>query len=322
MISSKLSNRRHYMVLIKELLEGDRTLIQALVGSCSNGTNKSGSPYLNVELRDSSGSIPAKKWEVDGSDKEIFVAGNIVEVMVEVIKYNDSLQAKILSAKLLPVESIDTTRFIKACPIPKEELVLRFNKLVASINDKDCKSILDYFIKKFGEKIFVSPAAASVHHEFASGLLMHSVSLAEHADYFASYYPNINRDLLVTGALLHDFGKMIELVGPAVYKYSLEGKLLGHISIMCAELRGAAKELGIEGETPILLEHMVLSHHGQLEFGSPVMPLTKEALLLSMIDNLDSKMLVVEKALDEVSPGEWSQKVFALDNRSFYKPKK
>ena len=310
------------MVLIKELLEGDRTLIQALVGSCSNGTNKSGSPYLNVELRDSSGSISAKKWEVDGSDKEIFVAGNIVEVMVEVIKYNDSLQAKILSAKLLDADSIDTTRFIKAPPIPKEELVARFNKIVGSIKDADCKAILDYFIKKFGEKIFVSPAAASVHHEFASGLLMHSVSLAEHADYFAKYYPNINRDLLVTGAILHDFGKMIELVGPAVYHYSLEGKLLGHISIMCAELRNAAKELKIEGETPILLEHMVLSHHGQLEFGSPVMPLTKEALLLSMIDNLDSKMLVVDKALEDVAPGEWSQKVFALDGRSFYKAKK
>ena len=310
------------MILIKELLEGDRTLIQALVGSCSNGTNKSGSPYLNVELRDSSGAISAKKWEVDGSDKDVFVAGNIVEVMVEVIKYNDTLQAKILSAKLIPMENIDTTRFIKAPPIPKEELTARFNKLVDSVQDKDCKALLDYFVKKFGEKIFVSPAAASVHHEFASGLLMHSVSLAEHADYFAKYYPNINRDLLVTGAILHDFGKMIELVGPAVYKYSLEGKLLGHISIMCAEVRAAAKELDIESEIPVLLEHMVLSHHGQLEFGSPVLPLTKEALLLSMIDNLDSKMLVVDKALEEVSPGDWSQKVFALDGRSFYKPKK
>ena len=309
------------MVLIKELLEGDRTLLQALVGSASNGTNKSGSPYLNVELRDSSGSISAKKWEVDGLDKDIFVPGNIVEVMVEVIRYNDSLQAKILSAKLLDADSIDTTRFIKAPPIPKEELIVRFNKLVASIEDKDCKAIVDYFIKKFGEKIYISPAASSVHHEFASGLLMHSVSLAEHADYFAKYYPNINRDLLVTGALLHDFGKMIELVGPAVYHYSLEGKLLGHISIMCAELRGAAKELKIESEIPVLLEHMVLSHHGQLEYGSPVPPLTKEALLLSMIDNLDSKMLVVDKALEDVAPGEWSQKVFALDGRTFYKAK-
>lgn len=310
------------MVLLKDLLEGDRTSIQALVGSVSNGTNKSGSPYLNVELRDNSGSLTCKKWEVDGGDKDIFVVGNIVEVILEVIKYNDSLQGKILGAKLLPLEGIDTTRFIKAPPIPKEELIARFNKLVDSIKDKDCKALLDYFTKKFGEQIYVSPAASSVHHEFSSGLLMHSVSLGEHADYFAKYYPDINRDLLVTGALLHDFGKMIELEGPAVYHYSLEGKLLGHISIMCAELRMAAKELGISGETPLLLEHMVLSHHGQLEFGSPVLPLTKEALLLSMIDNLDSKMLVLDKAFSDVCEGEFTQKVFALDGRSFYKPKK
>lgn len=310
------------MVLLKDLLEGDRTSIQALVGSVSNGTNKSGTPYLNVELRDNSGSLSCKKWEVDGSDKDIFVVGNIVEVIVEVIKYNDSLQGKILSGKLLPLEGIDTTRFIKAPPIPKEELIVRFNKLVNSVKDKDCKAFLDYFIKKFGELIYVAPAASSVHHEFSSGLLMHSVSLAEHADYFAKYYQGINRDLLITGALLHDFGKMIELEGPAVYHYSLEGKLLGHISIMCGELRIAAEELGIKGEVPVLLEHMVLSHHGQLEFGSPVMPLTREALLLSMIDNLDSKMLVLDKAYEEVKPGEFTQKIYSLDSRSFYKAKK
>lgn len=309
------------MALIKELLEGDRLLIQALVGSVSNGTNKSGVPYLNVELRDNSGSLNSKKWEIDGSDKDVFVPGNIVEVMIEVIKYNDVLQGKILSARLLPLEGIDTTKFIKAPPIPKEELIKRFNALAASIKEKDCKALLDYFIKKFGEQIFVSPAASSVHHEFSSGLLMHSVSLGEHADYFAKYYPNINRDLLVTGALLHDFGKIIELVGPAVYHYSTEGRLLGHISIMCGELRIATKELGITSEVPLLLEHMVLSHHGQYEFGSPVLPLTKEALLLSMIDNLDSKMLVLDKAYEEIKPGEFTQKVYALDGRSFYKPK-
>ena len=309
------------MVFIKDLIEGDRLLLQALVGSVSNGTNKSGSPYLNIELRDNSGSIQCKKWEVDGSDKDIFVSGNIVEVLIEVIKYNDALQGKVLNGKLLDLDSIDVTRFIKAPPVPKEELIARFNKLVSSIKDKDCKALLDYFIKKYGEKIYLVPAASSVHHEFSSGLLMHSVSLAEHADYFSKYYQDINRDLLVTGALLHDMGKLIELEGPAVYHYTTEGKLLGHISIMCGELRIAAKELGLTSETPVLLEHMVLSHHGQLEFGSPIMPLTREALLLSMIDNLDSKMLVLDKAYEDVAPGEFTQKIYPLDSRSFYKAK-
>ena len=309
------------MTFLKDLLEGDRISIQALVGQVSNGTNKSGSPYLNVELRDSSGSLTSKKWEVSESDKDIFVVGNIVEVLIEVIKYNDSLQGKIISAKLLSNDEVDATRFIKNPPIPKEELISRFNNIVKSIKNSDCRAFIDYFVKKFGERIFVAPAATSVHHEFSSGLLMHSVSLAEHADYFAKFYPGLNRDILLTGALLHDFGKLIELEGPAVYHYTLEGKLLGHISIMCGELSIATKELGITSEVPILLEHIILSHHGQMEFGSPVLPLTKEALLISMIDNLDSKMLVVEKALEDVKPGEYTQKIYPLDGRAFYKPK-
>ena len=309
------------MKLIKELVEGDRLTIQALVGSVSKGTNASGSQYLNVELRDSSGSINAKKWEVDSKDDEIFVVGNIVGLNVEIIKYRDSLQAKIIAATKIASEDIDTSRFIMAPPIPKKELVGRFNLMVDSVEDKECKALLNYFINKFKDKLYDAPAATSVHHEFASGLIMHSLFMAETCDYLANKYGNINRDLLITGALLHDFGKMIELEGPAVYHYSLEGKLLGHISIMCAEIRNAAKELKLEGETPILLEHMILSHHGKLEYGSPVLPLTKEALLLSMVDLIDSKMMIVSKALDATEPGEFTSKIFHLDNCCFYKPK-
>jgi len=145
--------------------------------------------------------------------------------------------------------------------------------------------------------------------------------MADHAAYLAPIY-GADHDLMITGCLLHDFGKIIELEGPIVYKYSLEGKLLGHISIMCAEIRKAAEELNITSEVPLLLEHMVLSHHGQQEFGSPVLPLTKEALLLSLIDNLDSKMVVISKAINEIEPGTFTNKIFPLDNRSFYKPKK
>lgn len=309
------------MKLIKELLEGDRIMIQALVASVSRGVNASGSPYLNLELRDSSGSIVAKKWEVDGKDDEIFVVGNIVGLNVEIIKYRDALQAKVLTATKIKEEDIDVSRFIMAPPIAKKELVARFNLMVDSVEDKDCKAFLNYFINKFKDKLYDAPAATSVHHEFASGLLMHSLYMAEVCDYLANKYGNINRDLLVTGALLHDFGKMIELEGPAVYHYSVEGKLLGHISIMCAEIRKAAEELKITSEIPMLLEHMILSHHGKLEFGSPVLPLTKEALLLSMVDLIDSKMMIVSKALEATEPGEFTNKIFHLDNCTFYKPK-
>ena len=309
------------MNLIKELRDGDRGLLQALVGSVSRGVNANGSPYLNIELRDSSGSINGKKWEVEAQDDEIFVVGNIVSLSVEVLKYRENLQLKILSASKIDDSEVDVYRFIKLPPIKKEELKARFDKMVASIKDEDCKKLLSYFLNKFKEKVYDAPAATSVHHEFASGLLMHSLFMAETCDFLATKY-EVNRDLLITGAILHDFGKMIELEGPAVFHYTLEGKLLGHISIMCSEIRKAAEELKITSETPILLEHMVLSHHGKQEYGSPVLPLTKEALLLSIVDLLDSKMMIVSKALEDTKEGEFTQKIFHIDNCSFYKPKK
>ena len=189
------------------------------------------------------------------------------------------------------------------------------------IKNEDCRKILDYEIKRLSPKLFEYPAAVSVHHDYGSGLLMHTVSMADLGVYLANYYPNVDKDILLTGILLHDMGKTIEFEGPIVYKYSLTGRLLGHITIMVSEIRRAAEGLKITSEVPLLLEHMVLSHHGSNEFGSPILPMTKEALLLSLIDNLDSKMVIVEKALEGVNPGEFSTKVYPLDNRCIYKPK-
>ena len=308
------------MKMISEFTDHDHIEGQFLLGSVSKGVNANGGSYFSVELRDASGQITAKKWDATLQDEEIFVTGNVISIIGETNRYKDALQLKILSAELVPLDSIDVDRFVKAPPVSKEELIKKFNNYVDSVKNADCKSLLNYMIKKFGDKLYSYPAAVSIHHEYSSGLLMHSLTMADIASYLCKIY-DANYDLLITGCLLHDLGKIIELEGPIVYKYSIEGKLLGHISIMVAEIRKAAEELNIKSEIPLLLEHMVLSHHGQQEFGSPVMPLTKEALLLSLIDNLDSKMVVINKAIAEVEPGNFSNKVFSLDNRSFYKPK-
>lgn len=308
------------MKMISEFTDHDHIEGQFLVGNVTKGVNATGGSYFSLDLRDASGSINAKKWDATLQDEEIFVAGNVIAVVGETNRYKDVLQLKILSAEIVAPEDIDVIKFVKAPPVPKEELIKRFNDHVNSVKNEDCQKILQFMIKKFGDKIFTYPAAVSIHHEYSSGLLMHSITMADLANYIAPIY-DADHDLLITGCLLHDLGKIIELEGPIVFKYSLEGKLLGHISIMAAEIREAAHTLNIQGEIPLLLEHMVLSHHGQQEFGSPVMPLTKEALLLSLIDNLDSKMVLVSKTIAELEPGNFSQKVFALDNRSFYKPK-
>ena len=305
--------------MVSELNDHEHVEGQFLVGSVSKGVNTVGGSYFSVELRDASGTITAKKWDATLEDEQIFVTGNVISLTGETNKYRDQLQLKILTAELVALEDIDVARFVKAPPVSKQELINRFNAHVASVKNEDCLKIINYFLKKFGDNIFSFPAAVSIHHEYSSGLLMHSVSMADLANYLCPIY-DADHDLLITGCLLHDMGKIVELEGPIVYKYSTEGKLLGHISIMAAEIRKAGQELKIDSEIPMLLEHMVLSHHGQQEFGSPVMPLTKEALLLSLIDNLDSKMVVVNKALADVEPGNFSNKVFPLDNRAFYKP--
>jgi 3'-5' exoribonuclease len=309
------------MKMISEFTDHDRIEGQFLLGSVSKGVNANGGSYFSVELRDASGQITAKKWDATLQDEEIFVTGNVISLIGETNKYKDQLQLKILNAEVVPLEQIDVDRFVKAPPISKEELIKKFNNYVNSVKNVDCQKLLNYMINKFKDKLYSYPAAVSIHHEYSSGLLVHSLTMADIAAMLCPIY-NADYDLVITGCLLHDMGKIIELEGPIVYKYSLEGKLLGHISIMCAEIRKAAEELKITSEIPLLLEHMILSHHVQPEFGSPVMPLTKEALLLSLIDNLDSKMVVVNKATEDLEPGRFSTKVFRLDNRSFYKPKK
>ncbi len=307
--------------LVSEFKDLDRINGQFLVQNSTKCMNERG-PYLNLEIGDASGTINAKKWDASEDDVLACGIGNVISVVGDVIKYKENLQLKITHVERVNTADIDITKFVKNPPVPKEELVARFNKYVESVKNPDCKAILDYMIKRLSPKLFEYPAAVSVHHDYASGLLMHTVSMADLAEFLASYYPNVDRDILITGVLLHDMGKTIEFEGPVVFKYSLTGKLLGHISIMVSEIRRAAEELKLTSEVPLLLEHMVLSHHGSNEFGSPVLPMTKEAMLLSLIDNLDSKMVIVEKGLDGVKPGEFSTKIFPLDGRTLYKPKK
>ena len=133
-------------------------------------------------------------------------------------------------------------------------------------------------------------------------------------------YPSLNKDLLYAGIILHDIGKIHELSGAVSTSYTVTGTLLGHISIMVSEIEEVAEELKIEGEEVVILQHIVLSHHGKAEWGSPKPPMIKEAEMLHFIDIIDAKMNMLDRALSQVEPGEFTERVFALDNRSFYKP--
>jgi 3'-5' exoribonuclease len=145
--------------------------------------------------------------------------------------------------------------------------------------------------------------------------------MAEIASFVGSKYDNINLDILIAGALLHDIGKIIELSGPEITTYTTEGQLLGHISIGFSMLKDECNKLNITKEKATQLQHIVLSHHGKFEYGSPVLPATKEAILLSMIDDMDAKMELADNVLENVNEGEFSPRVFAFNDRCLYKPK-
>ncbi len=308
-------------MMIKDLADGMHVKDQYLITNAAKCVTTQGRNYLNLTLQDASGTIEGKKWDILDGDLETFVAGNIVLVEGEILNYREHLQMKVLSGEKISQDSIDSSKFVPSAPVSQEELEKELHGYIDSLKESSLKTITEYLINKFYDKYMVYPAAVRNHHNYASGLLYHSVSMARMAEAVCKLYPDINRDFVVAGALIHDLGKTLELSGPVATKYTDEGKLLGHISIMAGEIRMAAEKLNIVGETPLLLEHMILSHHSKPEFGSPIPPLTREAFVLASIDDFDAKMNVISKAVETIKEGEWTEKIFAMDNRSFFLPK-
>ena len=190
------------------------------------------------------------------------------------------------------------------------------------MKNNNYRNIISRVYKDIGDKFYEYPAAAKIHHSFMGGLAVHVCAMVKLGNVICELYPQLNRDLLISGILTHDIGKMIEFNGPITTEYTLEGKLIGHISIMQGRLMQISKELGIEdSEESILLRHMVLSHHGQYEYGSPVLPMIQEAEVLYLIDNLDARLNTLDSALKQVKPGSFTSRMFSLENRAFYKPK-
>ena len=310
------------MKWIKDFLEGDLIRGPLLVVNANKGITNNGLAYMNVTLQDKTGTIEAKKWDINEADAALINVGNVILVDGDVLNYRDNLQVKIRAISKVNDDEFDATRFTMASPIPLPELEKRLDGYLNSLKDKDIALLTKTLVGKYYKSYIAYPAAVRNHHEFASGLLHHTVSMADLGEAIANLYPSVDRDMLIAGILLHDLGKTLELSGPIIPKYTLEGKLIGHISITHAEIQKSIEALKINSETATLLSHMVLSHHGKYEYGSPVLPLTREAYLLSVIDDLDAKMMILDKAYDQTPEGEFSTRIYAMDDRSFYKPKK
>ena len=309
------------MKLVKDLVDGDHIVGQLLVVSAVKGTTDKGLSYLNITFQDKTGTIDAKKWDASDEDLKVLAPGAVVMVDGIVNLYKNQPQLKVVAVGKVDPEEVVMANFARVSPIPLEELEAKLDKYLNSFKDKDVEKVTRAVIEHFYDKYTTYPGAVKVHHEFGSGILHHSLFMADVADAIAGIYKQVDRDLLVAGALLHDIGKTIEYENPIAPVQTTEGKLIGHIAIGYHEFKTVVDSLGITSEVPLLLEHMILAHHGTLEFGSPVMPSTREALLLSEIDMLDSRQMILDKALATVNEGEFTPRLWMMDDTSFYKPK-
>lgn len=306
---------------LKDFIDRECHLDSVIIISVTEGKTSKGSKYLSLVLQDSSGTVDAKKWEVLPGDEKIFVAKNVLSIDGYPLIYNNSqLQLKIVDAE--PLNQYDITDLIMEAPIDKNILIEKFNAYLNSIQDDKIRLIVSEIVENKYDQLLFQPAAKTNHHDYAGGLLHHEVSMLDLANQIATLYPTINRDLLYGGIILHDLGKIVELSGPIATEYTFQGKLLGHISIIQTDIVEAAKKLNLENDEIVtLLQHMVLSHHGKLEYGSPVLPLILEAEVMYLIDNMDSKIVMINKALKDVEVGSFSNRIMGLDGRAFYKHK-
>lgn len=285
---------------------------------------KNGKQYLALTFEDTSGQIRGNYWDASDNDVDTYQNGTIVELSGKKELYQNTPQVKIYSLRPVgPEEGFDMSQFVKSAPLTVEAMQAELNKAIFEIENPTWNRIVRFLLQKYQERFYSYPAAKTNHHAIKGGLAFHTLSMVRLAKAMTELYPQLNKSLLLAGTILHDLGKTIELTGPIGTEYTITGNLIGHIVLIDEEIIKAADELKIDegSEDFLVLRHMVLSHHGLQEYGSPVRPALMEADVLHEIDMLDASMYMMTAALDKTEPGQYTDRLFAMDNRRFYKPK-
>ena len=290
---------------------------------------KQGGQYLALIVSDRTGSLEARMWD-DVADPIAYCSeGCYVKVQGDISKYNGRFQITLKKLRLAADSEIDPKDFQPATKFDVEQMWGELRGYVSTFRNEDLKRLVFSFLddESIGPAFKSAPAAKRLHHAWLGGLLEHVLTLVRVCLAAVPFYPEVDSDLLVTGAILHDVGKVRELEWKSSFSYTLEGQMIGHISIAQGMLREKVQALSpFPEKLRVLVEHMILSHHGKYEFGSPKLPMTPEAILLSALDDLEAKMQAVRnefaaaaasgKGSDEVT--EW---VRSMD-RSLFDTKK
>lgn len=272
---------------------------------------KSGEPYLALTLGDRSGHLEAKMWDNVEDAMDGFEQDDFVKIKGLINKYKNRFQVTIHKLRRLAESEIDFADYLPKTTKDVGELWQTLAGFIATFQDPHLKALVEAFMAdpEISEAYRNAPAAKTLHHAFIGGLLEHVVSLFRSCDLMCQNYPQVNRDLLLTGAFLHDIGKIHELTYNRSFSYTTKGQLLGHMIIELEMLHAKiALVPGFPDQFKTLLEHLIISHHGQYEFGSPKLPMFPEALMLHYLDDLDSKMEAMRAHFEREigSDGPWS----------------
>lgn len=293
------------MKYIANLTEGMHTSDIYLCKSKIIAINRNGREYGNLMLQDKTGQIEAKIWDLSGPAINEFEAMDYVQIEATVTVFNGANQLSIHRIRKASPDEYSTAEYFPASKRDIGEMQQEIRRYVSTVQNEYLSALLKSFFdnEKFMRSFMDHSAAKSVHHGFIGGLAEHTLSVTEMCDQAAKHYPDLNRDLLVTGALLHDVGKIKELSDFPANEYTDEGQLLGHIVIGSQMVADVAHKIpGFPREMRNQLLHLILSHHGEYEFGSPKKPALMEAFVLSFMDNMDAKLETIRELVDSKAP--------------------
>lgn len=293
-----------------------------LIKTLDKKTTRNGSIYLDMTLSDSTGEISAKLWDYDELKHGSLAVSMPVKVRGTVEEFKGAPQYKVTNIREINEnDDFDISVLVASSPVDSKWMLQEIYTVIDRFDDEELKKIVRYLLQKRGEILLNAPAAVNMHHAERGGLLFHTLSMLRVAERICEVYPFLDKELLFSGVIVHDLSKIDEMelndLGLAT-KYTAQGELVGHLVQGAIEINKAAEELGISSDTTLLLEHMVISHHGVPEFGAAKYPSFPEAEVLSVIDNLDATLFEFNTAINDVNIGDFSSRQWALDNRKIF----
>lgn len=315
--------------MIKDLELKKETIIAMMVDSLDEKLTSNNEPYVLFNGKDKTGTVECRLWGYNLQKFGDIKNGDIIKAQGITEEYNNKKQFKISKNEkgryMLRLandnDNLDIADFIKVSPTPYEKMIDEINQMVSSFKNNGFKELCFKFLSEYEDILKYFPGAKGVHHAYKTGWLYHIYNMMKMGSLVADTY-GLNKDLLLTGVLLHDTGKipaMISDMNGSVSDFSLEGAMLDHIVLSIKIFNELKEGIEIDKESLTLIEHMIASHHGNLEWGSPVVPMFPEAEALHHLDNMDAKINTMKEILEPLEKGQSTDKIYTLGGRRIYK---